>query len=203
MIKMKRQHLKMIKMIAGGILLCLMAAFLVWVNISEMQKGSATDRTIAGSTYRDMTYFSNFSLKTFDGKSFSNEDFKGYDVIIVNVWEPGCKSCLQEMPELDELAAEYKAKGILLIGIQGNAHVYPEDVETGIQEMKDLQISMTQLLADETFSDEVLPYLHNSFPGTWVLDAQGNVLDFTASTKSKADWQAYLDQYVTQEQTST
>ena len=193
------KSLKQIKTVVAAVLLLLMLIFLIWVNVSEIKKGNATNRTVAGSTFRNVTYFNDFSLKTFEGDDFSNKDFEGYDVIVVNVWEPWCTSCLKEMPELDEIAAEYKDKGLLLVELQGMAYDDPDDVQLGYDEIGDLEVTLTQLLADEKFSEEVLPYLNNSFPGTFVLDPDGNILDFTASSKSKADWMKYFDGFLPQE----
>ena len=186
-----------IKKAAAVILLLLMVVFLVWVNVSEIKKGGTANRTVAGSTYRNVTYFNDFSLKTMDGEDFSNADFEGYDIIVVNVWEPYCVSCMNEMPVLDELAQEYKDKGLLLISIEGTAFQYPEDIEKGKTNFAAAGASFPALLADEKFTEEVLPYLNNSFPGTWVLDSQGNILDFAAGAKSKDGWQEFFDQYLT------
>ena len=193
---MTREKLKKIKLAAGCCVLVLMAAFLIYANISEIKKGNATNRTVAGSTYRDLTYFSDFTLKTFDGDDFSNSEFEGYDVIVVNVWEPWCTSCLKEMPELNELAEEYREKGLLLIEVQGTAFTEPDDVQLGYESVEPLNITMPMLLADERFSEEVLPYINNAFPGTWVLDSEGNVLDYAASAKSKDAWAAYFDGFL-------
>ena len=187
---------KIIKRSAAGILLLLMVVLLVWVNVSEIRKGNSTNRTIAGSTYRNLTYFNDFTVDTLDGGTFSTADFQGYDVIVLNVWEPYCVSCMNEMPMLSELAAEYKDKGLLLITMDGTAFEFPEDVEDGIDNYASTGATMPALCADEAFTNEVLPYLNDSFPGTWVLDTEGNVLDFVAGARSKSGWQDYFNQFV-------
>ncbi len=194
--KIKKKNFITAKYIFGGLLLCFMLAFLIYVNVTEIALGNSTLRTVAGSSFRNVTYFQDFSMKTFEGKTFSNADFAGYDVIVINVWEPYCSSCLKEMPELEELSKEYKDKGLLLVGVQGNAIQYPQDVQLGYEEIEPLNITFPMLLADQRFHDEVRPYLNNAFPGTWILDSQGNILDFTASAKSKDDWATYFDQFL-------
>lgn len=47
-----------------------------------------------------------FNLKTIEGKSISNKDLKG-KITIINVWATWCHSCLNELPELNELAEKY------------------------------------------------------------------------------------------------
>lgn len=194
--KLSKKSLRSVKIVLSCILLAVMLGFLVYVNVTEIAKGKAAYRTVAGSSFRNVTYFQNFSMDTFDGGTFTNNDFAGYKVIVVNVWEPYCSSCLKEMPELNELSKEYKDKGLLLVGVQGNAIQYPQDIQLGFDEIEPLDISFPMLLADQGFHDEVRPYLNDAFPGTWVLDEQGNILDFTASAKSRDAWAQYFDRFL-------
>lgn len=194
--RITEQSLTRAKKIFGASLIVFMLAFLIFVNITEMKRGNETLRTVAGSSFRNVTYFQNFTVDTFDGKTFSNRDFEGYEVIVVNVWEPYCSSCLKEMPELEELSKEYKDKGLLLVGLQGNAVKYPQDIQLGYDETEPLNITFPMLLADQGFHDEVRPYLNDAFPGTWVLDSEGNILDFTSGAKSKDAWAEYFDRFL-------
>jgi thiol-disulfide isomerase/thioredoxin len=49
---------------------------------------------------------SEFNLKTLDGSSISEIDLKG-KITVIHVWATWCGSCLQEIPELNELANRY------------------------------------------------------------------------------------------------
>lgn len=194
--KISKPQYDKLKKIIEIIILIVLAGFVIYVNVSEIRKGNSTKRTIAGSNFRDVEYFKDFNLKTFGDEGFSNQNLDGYDVIIVNIWEPYCTPCLEEMPELDELNREYKEKGLLVVSLQGMAYKNPEDVGLGIELVENMNISMPVLLADQRFSEEVLPYLNESFPGTFVLDKEGNILDFVAGAKSKAAWQEYFDSFL-------
>lgn len=191
-----REKLKKTEKIIGIVLLIGLLLILIIINSTEIKKGNSTNRTIAGSTYRNLDFFMDFSLQTFDGGEFSNKDFEGYEVIVFNIWEPYCSACLKEMPELDELAKEYESKGLKLVAVQGNAFVYPEDVELGCSQIADMGVTLPMLYADEKFSEQILPILDNSFPGTFVVDAKGNILDFTVSAKSKEGWKEYFDSFL-------
>lgn len=191
-----REKLKKIKKILGITILAIMLLILILINATEIKKGNAANRTIAGSTYRNVDYFSDFSLETFDGKTFSNENLKEYRITVINIWEPYCSACLKEMPELDELSREYRDKGLQLVAVQGNAFVYPEDVELGCSQIADMGVTLPMIYADEKFSEQILPILDNSFPGTFVVDSEGNILDFTVSAKSKEGWMEYFDSFL-------
>lgn len=195
-LQMSKEKLTRLKKITGIAVLLLILIFLTVVNVTEIKKGNSTNRTVAGSSFGDLDYFTDFSLTAFDGNIFQSKDMADYQVIAVNVWEPYCTSCLKELPELDKLAKEYKEKGLLIIALQGNAYVYPEDVALGDKLIGEMNLSIPVLYADQKFTEEVLPYLNNSFPGTWIIDSEGNVLDMAFSAKSKDAWAEYFDQFL-------
>jgi thiol-disulfide isomerase/thioredoxin len=56
------------------------------------------------------------SLQTLDGGSLKLGDFKD-KVVILNLWATWCGPCRQEMPELVKMSNEYKARGLVVLGI--------------------------------------------------------------------------------------
>ncbi len=57
-----------------------------------------------------------FTLKDLSGKEFSLSDYKG-KVILINFWATWCGPCLKEMPDLEKLYQNYKAKDFQILGI--------------------------------------------------------------------------------------
>jgi glutathione peroxidase-family protein len=55
-------------------------------------------------------------LQTLDGESLKLADFAD-KVIIVNIWATWCGPCRQEMPELVKMNDEYKARGLVVLGL--------------------------------------------------------------------------------------
>lgn len=45
----------------------------------------------------------NFSAKTLDGKTVTEDIFKDYALTMINIWATDCQPCIKEMPELEEL----------------------------------------------------------------------------------------------------
>ena len=45
-----------------------------------------------------------FSAQTLDGGTFTSENFKDYDLTVVNIWGTFCGPCREEMPELASFA---------------------------------------------------------------------------------------------------
>ena len=57
-----------------------------------------------------------FEMKDIDGNIYKMDDLKG-KVVVLNFWFIGCAPCVQEMPELNELVAEYKEDEVVFLGI--------------------------------------------------------------------------------------
>lgn len=57
-----------------------------------------------------------FEITTSNGERVSLEDLKGKPAVVV-FWSAYCSSCKKEAPKLNQLAAEYSAKGIRVIGV--------------------------------------------------------------------------------------
>ena len=54
--------------------------------------------------------------QTPDGKSADTEKWRG-KVLVVNFWASWCPPCVEEMPTLDKLQAEFKGQNVLFVGI--------------------------------------------------------------------------------------
>ncbi|MFN2577817.1 MAG: TlpA disulfide reductase family protein [Pyrinomonadaceae bacterium] len=58
----------------------------------------------------------NTALHTLDGTSLKLSDY-GDKVVVVNIWATWCQPCRQEMPELIKMSNEYKARGLVVLGL--------------------------------------------------------------------------------------
>lgn len=55
-------------------------------------------------------------VETLDGGSLKLSDYND-KVVVVNIWATWCGPCRQEMPELVKMSAEYKARGLVVLGL--------------------------------------------------------------------------------------
>ena len=92
--------------IAGISLVALVAGVLTsqWIY----KTGLASDPAIKA-------FFAN-PWQTPDGKSVDTEQWRGR-VLVVNFWASWCPPCVEEMPTLDKLQAEFKSQNVLFVGI--------------------------------------------------------------------------------------
>ncbi len=92
--------------IAGISLLALLAGVVTsqWIY----KTGLASDPAIKA-------FFAN-PWQTPDGKLVDTEEWRG-KVLVVNFWASWCPPCVEEMPTLDKLQAEFKSQNVLFVGI--------------------------------------------------------------------------------------
>jgi len=57
-----------------------------------------------------------FTLNSLENKPINLKDYKG-QVVLLNFWFVGCKPCIMEMPELNEIVADYASRGITFLAI--------------------------------------------------------------------------------------
>jgi len=103
-----------------------------------------------------------------DGKSVDLSRFKGR-VLVVNFWATWCAPCVEEMPELQQIAREYSGRGVTVIGVG-------IDNPAAIRRFRDeLGIDFV-LLAAGAGGSELARQLGNpsgALPFTLLLDAEG------------------------------
>lgn len=126
------------------------------------------------------------------------EVLKERNLTMVNVWATFCPPCLDEMPDLGELASEYKEKDFQIVGVIA-------DILDTSGKKSDSQIK----LAEEIIAGTKANYLHlipnadltdtflvniSVVPTTFFLDSEGNqVGEVILGAKSKSDWIKEID----------
>jgi len=86
-----------------GIMLLAVAAVLLIVPIAEAN-------TVGKAA-------SNFTLKTHDGKSLTLSNLKGKRGAVLVFFATWCPPCMAEVPEVKQLAAASRKKGVLVFGV--------------------------------------------------------------------------------------
>ncbi|HKI12658.1 MAG TPA: TlpA disulfide reductase family protein [Candidatus Acidoferrum sp.] len=57
-----------------------------------------------------------FHAKTMDGQNFTNESIKG-KVVLFEFWTTWCGYCVGEAPFVDQIAQEFKGKGLVVLAV--------------------------------------------------------------------------------------
>lgn len=59
---------------------------------------------------------SDFTLKSLEGQTVNLQDYKG-QIVLLNFWFVGCKPCIMEMPELNDIVADFESEGVNFLAI--------------------------------------------------------------------------------------
>jgi peroxiredoxin len=61
-----------------------------------------------------------FTVKTSDGKTFRLRDHRGR-IVFLNFWATWCAPCKEEMPSMERLHREYRARGLVVVAVSVDA----------------------------------------------------------------------------------
>lgn len=111
-----------------------------------------------------------FSTVDKDGNPVDDSIFSDYKLIMINIWEPWCGPCKNEMPDLERLYQEYKDEGFLILGVHG-------DNENLGSVLKSTGVTYPILDTQDVFMSIV--NVTGGYPSTVFVDSEGYVLGVT------------------------
>ena len=123
------------------------------------------------------TPFPEFSEADTEGNPVSSDIFADYDATIVNFWNNGCGTCIEEMPELEELYHQFQEQNINLIGVGTDSGEGEEQLETAQNILKEKGVTYVNISPDpegEFYKDFVSEIF--SSPTTYIVDGEGNII---------------------------
>lgn len=118
-----------------------------------------------------------FEAKDQEGKKFTNEDFKKYDATVINLWFTGCSACIDEMPELNKIADDFKKdKKVNFLTLCTDAE-YDQSTMDAFKRIVGENKPTYQALGVKN-DGEIKKYLDHVFayPTTIVVDKNGNIV---------------------------
>ena len=134
----------------------------------------------------------NISFDTVDvyGNPVSSEMLSDHKLIMLNLWEPWCGPCVNEMPDLNYLYEEYKDKGLLIIGAYTTFDM-DQDARDLVEE---IGITYPIIKANASIYDLEQGYV----PATYLLDNQGNLItdEPFAGANSYEGWEEIINEFL-------
>jgi len=114
-----------------------------------------------------------FLLKDMKGTPVKLSDYRGR-VVLLNFWYSACGPCRMETPDLVVLYGQYKEKGLVVLGINTDALVMPDDRGEMLRQFIDTyKMPYPILLADHKMYDDYgRPTIA---PITLLVDRQGTI----------------------------
>ena len=121
--------------------------------------------------------FQGFKGKDLDGNDVDESLFTKNKVTVVNFWFSGCKPCVEELSELNELNDELKEMGGEVVGINVDTL---DDNQDGIKEAKEILEAQGASYKNLTFASDSAAgeYARTimAFPTTVLVDKDGNII---------------------------
>ena len=109
----------------------------------------------------------NYTLKDMNGADVRLSDFKS-KVLLINFWGTWCAPCRAEIPELIKIAAKYKDKGVVVLGLAQQDT--PEDLRAFAAEHK---MNYPSLLSTEAVEEAFGPMW--AVPMSFIIDRAGSI----------------------------
>ena len=140
---------------------------------------------------------SSFSATDLDGNTVDQSILADYDLTMVNVWATFCGPCINEMPDLGELAQEYADKKVQIIGLVSDVlntdgTISQEQVQTARDIVEQTGANYLHLLPSEDLYG-VLGQI-SAVPTTFFVDSEGaQVGSAIVSAQSKDNWVQTID----------
>ncbi|MCR4595051.1 MAG: TlpA family protein disulfide reductase [Clostridiales bacterium] len=128
-----------------------------------------------------------FDSVDINGVKITSDIMKDAKVVLVNLWEPWCPPCVNEMPELQKLYENYKDKGLLIIGAY--------TTQDGAKDIVD-ENGITYPIV---YCDSNLLELQQSYvPASYVYDSNGKLLSESViqGAKPYEEWEEIVLQYL-------
>ena len=138
-----------------------------------------------------------FTATDLEGGAVDESLLADYELTMVNVWATFCGPCLREMPDLGELAAEYKDKGVQIVGIVSDALASDGTISQD-------QVDLARDIVDQTGADypHILPSEDlfgilaqiQFVPTTFFVDSTGHqVGSAVVKSMGKDEWEKVID----------
>lgn len=126
-----------------------------------------------------------FTLTTYDDTEFTLSSYRG-QVVVINFWASWCAPCRSEASELNALYDEYRAKGVMIVGVgyldnETAARAYLEEFGVQFPTGHDAGTAISKA------------YRIRGVPETFIIDKRGNVRHMFISTVTARQLRPLLD----------
>ena len=130
-------------------------------------------------------------LPDLEGRSVDLGNFKG-QVLLVDFWGTWCKSCVDEMPHLEQIFRTYRKDGFVIMAIAVEFGRNETENRRKVQDkITDLDITFPVVMGDDAAVQAFGGNVEN-FPQAYLIDRQGNVRKKIVGAREHAFWDALI-----------
>jgi len=162
-------------------------------NVSE-ESGNGADENGTESSTEQQVYVLEFTdAVTTEGETMSADVFANSKLTMINVWATFCGPCINEMPDLGEIAGAYDAADFQMIGIVSDVVEGDEDMLAEAKEIIDeTGADYPHLLLNEELYMNLVG-ASDSVPTTYFFNQDGELLGYLVGARSKEVWEEIID----------
>lgn len=147
---------------------------------SAPETSSSEEKTSAAFTGTDL-----------EGNAVASDDiFSRSKLTMVNIWATYCGPCLEEMPGLGELAAEYDAQEFQIVGIVSDVKE-GEDQTLAESLVRETGANYLHLLRSDSIERALMGGV-SAVPTTFFFNQEGNFLGGLVGSGEKAAWEEII-----------
>ena len=166
---------------------------------SKMTQESVTDDTqteavgTENGTEQQVYVFEFADAVTAEGDTMSADIFADSKLTMVNVWATFCGPCINEMPDLGEIAkaynkADFQMLGIISDTVEGDADMLAEAKEI----IEETGADYPHLLLNEELYVNLVG-ASDSVPTTYFFNQKGELLGYLVGAQSKEVWEEIIN----------
>lgn len=134
-----------------------------------------------------------FIYPDINGKDVALSDLKG-KLVYIDVWATWCVPCLQEIPSLKKLEADYHNKDIQFVSMSIDQK---KDFEKWQRMVKEKELKGIQIFADNDWNSQfVRDYNINGIPRFILLDRDGKIINADAPRPSDPNIRLLIDEHI-------
>ena len=163
-------------------------------NTAENVAENIEENTQDAQTDTEQPYVFTFSDAVLvNGEKMSSEIFADSKLTMVNVWATFCGPCINEMPDLGEIAAAYDKVDFQMIGIVSDAVEGDTDMLAEAQEIiEETGADYPHLLLNEELYVNLVG-ASDSVPTTYFFNQKGELLGYLIGAREKEVWEEIID----------
>lgn len=156
----------------------------------------ASENSEGGS---QVAVFQDFTAEDLDGNQVDETIFADYDLTMINLWGTFCGPCIQEMPELGEIADEYEEKGFRIVGVCTDAvdaegKALTDTVSAAKEIIGETGADYLHILPTGEIFTDLLPRV-SAVPTTIFVDKEGKQVGLAdMGAKDKESWLEVIDE---------
>lgn len=162
---------------------------------------TSDETTTTEEAQADEPYIISFEAITTDGETLTSDCFADSKLTMLNVWATYCNPCLNEMPDLGEIAAAYDTSEFQMIGIVSDVAEYSgeEDIATAKDLIVETEANYPHLLLSESLYYNLVGGI-DAVPTTFFVNQDGELLGYVTGAQAKETWEGLIDDLLAQMQ---